>query len=250
MVDAQVDGQARLIVPQQLPKRFEAAPVADQFDGQLGHASLFDGRSPLTLEASRMTIPNGYNDVAPGKLANVATFLEMNAPPPPRPDPPALNCTLERVAVPDPAWYRSLFQRVGEPYLWSSRLADGDAELTRILRDPGIEVYALRAGGEDAGLLELDFRVAGQCEIGFFGLLDRMVGTGAGRYVMNRALERAWTRDVTRVWVHTCNLDHPAALAFYIRSGFEPYKREVEIYDDPRLTGIQPKTAAPGVPIL
>jgi GNAT superfamily N-acetyltransferase len=198
-----------------------------------------------------MTIPSGYHDVAPGQLANVATFLEMSAAPPQRPDPPGLNCRLERVESPDPAWYRSLFQRVGEPYLWSSRLAIDDAELLRILRDPGIEVYVLSdEAGADAGLLELDFRVAGHCEIGFFGLLDRMVGTGAGRFLMNRTLERAWTRDVERVWVHTCNLDHPSALPFYIRSGFKPYKREVEIYDDPRVTGLQPRDAAPGVPIL
>jgi GNAT superfamily N-acetyltransferase len=198
-----------------------------------------------------MTIPSGYHDVAPGKLANVATFLEMSAPPPQRPDPPGSNGTLERVESPDPAWYRSLFQRVGEPYLWSSRLAIDDAELLRILRDPGIEVYVLRdPAGAEAGLLELDFRTGGHCEIGFFGLLDRVVGTGAGRYLMNRTLERAWTRDVKRVWVHTCNLDHPAALPFYIRSGFKPYKREVEVYDDPRVTGLQPRDAAPGVPIL
>jgi GNAT superfamily N-acetyltransferase len=197
-----------------------------------------------------MTIPNGYHDVGAGKLVNVATFLEMNAPPPRRPDPPGVNCTLERVETPDPAWYRSLFQRVGEPYLWSSRLAIDDAELLRILRDPGVEVYVLRAGGEDVGVLELDFRIPEQCEIGFFGLLDGAIGTGAGRYLMNRTLERAWTRDVKRVWVHTCNLDHPAALQFYIRSGFEPYKRQVEIYDDPRTTGLQPKSAAPHVPIL
>jgi GNAT superfamily N-acetyltransferase len=197
-----------------------------------------------------MTIPNGYHDVDPGKLANVATFLEMLAPPPQRPERPGPNCTLERVQAPGPAWYRSLFQRVGEPYLWSSRLAIDDAELLRILRDPGIEVYVLRAFGEDVGLLELDFRIEGHCEIGFFGLLDRMVGTGAGRFLMNRTLERAWTRDVKRVWVHTCNLDHPAALAFYVRSGFKPYKRQVEIYDDPRMSGLQPKNAAPDVPIL
>ena len=77
-----------------------------------------------------------------------------------------------------------------------------------------------------------------------------MVGTGAGRYLMNRTLERAWTRDVERVWVHTCNLDHPAALPFYMRTGFEPYKREIEIYDDPRLNGLQPQSATPGIPIL
>jgi GNAT superfamily N-acetyltransferase len=197
-----------------------------------------------------MTIPNGYHDVAPGKLANVATYLEMLEPPAARPDPPGLACELLRVAEPDLAWYRSLFQRVGEPWLWSSRLAANDDTLLRVLRDPGVEVYVLRAGGEDVGFLELDFRVAGECELSFFGVLESMVGTGAGRWLMNRALERAWSGATRRVWVHTCNLDHPAALPFYVRSGFRPYKREVEIYDDPRLTGLQPRGAAPGVPLL
>ncbi len=197
-----------------------------------------------------VTIPNGYHDVAPGKLANVATFLEMTQPPPPRPDPPGVACALERVRDPDPGWYRRLFQRVGEPYLWSSRLAMGDGELLAIVRDPKVHVFAVRDGEADTGLLELDFRVDGECELSFFGLTGPAVGRGAGRWLMNRTLERAWTGNVGRVWVHTCNLDHPAALPFYIRSGFRPYKRQVEIYDDPRATGIQPRDAAPGVPLI
>jgi hypothetical protein len=45
-------------------------------------------------------------------------------------------------------------------------------------------------------------------------------------------------------------LDHPDALAFYIRSGFRPFRRQIEITDDPRLTGVLPETAAPHVPII
>jgi GNAT superfamily N-acetyltransferase len=197
-----------------------------------------------------MTIPTGYHDVDVGKLANVATYLEMTAQPAPRPDPPGVSYVLARVAAPEPDWYRSLFQRIGEPWLWSSRLAMSDGELLRNVLDPLVEVYVLRSDGEDAGLLELDFRSAGECEIAFFGVLERVVGTGAGRWLMNRTLERAWAPTIRRVWVHTCNLDHPVALPFYIRSGFVPYKRQVEIYDDPRILGLQPETAAPGVPIL
>jgi GNAT superfamily N-acetyltransferase len=197
-----------------------------------------------------MTIPNGYHDVEPGKLANVATYLEMTQPPPPKADPPVLACTLVSIPEPDLQWYRALFARVGKPWLWSSRLAMPDDELLAILRDPRVEVYAARIDGDDAGLLELDFRVEGECEIAFFGLLETHVGSGAGRWLMNRTLERAWTRGVRRIIVHTCNLDHPAALTFYVRSGFRPYKRQVEIYDDPRATGVQPKDAAPGVPLL
>lgn len=192
----------------------------------------------------------GYTDLAPGKLANVVTCLEMLEAPPRRPDPPGIAVGLVQVPAPDPRWYRELFARIGGPYLWFSRLALDDAELATILHDPRVEVYAVRGDGEDIGFLELDFRTEGQCWLAYFGLVESAVGKGVGRWLMNRALERAWSQPIERVWVHTCTLDHPNALAFYIRSGFRPYKRQVEVYDDPRLVGLLPRTAAPHVPLI
>jgi hypothetical protein len=52
------------------------------------------------------------------------------------------------------------------------------------------------------------------------------------------------------VWLHTCTLDDVAAIPFYRRNGFVPYKREFEIFDDPRITGLLPADCAPGVPLL
>ena len=95
-----------------------------------------------------------------------------------------------------------------------------DAELAAIIHSPLVEVYALVQDGRDEGLLELDFREAGQCELAFFGVTAKLIGSGAGRWLMNRALELAWSRPVARVWVHTCTFDHPSALAFYQRAGF------------------------------
>jgi GNAT superfamily N-acetyltransferase len=197
-----------------------------------------------------MSLADGYSDLPPGKLANVATNLEMRARPAARPDPPNRGYDLQRVHNPTIASYRSLFRLVGEPYLWSSRLVMPDEQLAAILRDDAVEVYALRSNGEDAGLLELDFRATGECELAFFGLTQQHIGKGAGRWLMNRAIDRAWSHDITRFWVHTCTLDHPGALDFYIRSGFTPFKRQIEIYDDPRIQGIYPRTTAPNVPIL
>ncbi|MCC7273790.1 MAG: GNAT family N-acetyltransferase, partial [Alphaproteobacteria bacterium] len=74
--------------------------------------------------------------------------------------------------------------------------------------------------------------------------------TGAGRWLMNRAVEIAWARPIARFWVHTCTLDHPGALAFYVRSGFVPFRRQVEIADDPRLLGQAPRSAAAHVPVI
>jgi GNAT superfamily N-acetyltransferase len=122
--------------------------------------------------------------------------------------------------------------------------------LQPILRSSDVEVYALTAQGADEGLLELDFREANSCELAFYGLTEAVQGRGAGRWLMNRAIERAWARPIGRFWVHTCTLDHPDALAFYLRSGFHAYARRVEVADDPRLTGLAPRTAAAHIPII
>ena len=196
-----------------------------------------------------MILPDGYSDVPAGKIAAVVTHLEMTAPPARRADPPG-NWALRKVDAPALPWYRDLFRRVGEDWLWFSRARMTDAELAAIIRAPGIEVYALVADGRDEGLLELDFREPGQCELTYFGVTSSLIGTGAARFLMNCALERAWSRDIRRVWVHTCTLDHPSAVAFYQRSGFRPFRRQIEVADDPRLDGTALRDAAPHVPII
>lgn len=192
----------------------------------------------------------GYFDLPPGRLATLVTYLEMLERPPPRALPDRPELALRRVERPDLAAYRRLFRAIGERWLWTSRLRLDDAALARILFDPGVELYLLFEREQPIGMAELDLREPGQCELAFFGLVSEAVGRGIGRWLMERTLERAWRPGVQRVWVHTCHFDHPAALAFYMRSGFRPYKRAVEVFEDPRLLGILPCTAAPQLPVL
>jgi GNAT superfamily N-acetyltransferase len=197
-----------------------------------------------------MILPDGYSDIPAGKIAAVVTHLEMTARPTPRPDPAAGAWSLRRVEMPPLDWFRDLYHRVGEEWLWFSRLQMSDADLAAIIHSPLVEVYALEHEGRDEGLLELDFREAGQCELSFFGVTAKLIGSGAGRWLMNRALELAWFRPVGRVWVHTCTFDHPAALAFYQRSGFRAFRRQIEVADDPRLDGAAPRDVARHVPVI
>ena len=189
----------------------------------------------------------GVTDLPPGKIAEVVTYLEMLAAPE-RPEPPAGGFTLERFS--EVTRYRALFRRVGERWLWMSRLVVPEAALRTILDDPAVEVFALRSGGEDIGILELDFQQADECELAYFGVVPEAIGTGAGRFLIGEAVRRAWARPIRRLWVHTCTHDHPRALAFYQRSGFRAYKRAIEIADDPRLTGHLPRDAAADVPVI
>jgi GNAT superfamily N-acetyltransferase len=188
--------------------------------------------------------------VPDGEVATVVTSLEMAARPPLRPVPPS-PLRLQRWPAPAPDKYRALFRRVGEPWLWFSRLVMDDARLTAIIHDPAVQVFAvLDAARIEVGMLELDFRAAGACELSYVGLVPELAGQGHGRWLMALALQHAWAPGATRVWVHTCTLDHPRALGFYRASGFVPYKRTLESFPDPRLTGILAGDAAPHVPLL
>jgi GNAT superfamily N-acetyltransferase len=182
-----------------------------------------------------------------GDLAAVVTYLEMTEPPA---EPvPATSLQLRRIR-PTLDDYRALFRKIGAPWLWFSRLAMADAELEAIITDPGVELLEVAAVEAVVGMLELDFRTAGECEIAFIGLVPSLTGEGHGRWLIAEAVHRGWREGVTRVHVHTCSLDHPAALAAYRRAGFVPYKRAIQRFADPRLSGILPADAAPQVPLL
>lgn len=197
-----------------------------------------------------MSETSKFYDVPAGKIAAVVTYLEMRSPPPTGEERADSRVEIRRIENPDPDWYLKLFKEIGEDLLWFGRLTIDGEDLFSILSDPNYEVYALRADGEDAGLLELDFRTQEECELSYFGIVPSLVGSGAGRVLMSHTIEIAWSRPIRRFWLHTCTLDHPRALPFYLRAGFTAYKREIEIADDPRLTGALRRDATPDVPII
>jgi len=190
-----------------------------------------------------------YEAVSDGELAAVVTYLEIRERPIVAvPDSPL---TLKRVEVPQPEHYRELFRLVGAPWLWFSRLIMDDAHLASIIQHPKVELYAVLDEAErEVGILALDFREPHECELAFIGLIPQLSGIGHGRWLLSEALQRAWRDEVRRVHVHTCSLDHPAALGAYRRAGFVPYKRAIERFPDPRSLGILPRDCAPQIPLL
>jgi GNAT superfamily N-acetyltransferase len=188
--------------------------------------------------------------IPPDHVATVVTTLEMRSRPEAAPVPPS-PLRLVRWDRPSPDRYRGLFRRVGEPWLWFSRLAMDDARLLSIVHDPDVSVFAAVDGrGDEVGMVELDHRPARQCEIGYFALIPEKTGVGHGRWLMAQALDRAWGRLIDGVRVNTCTLDHPRALGFYRAQGFVAVSRTVETFPDPRAIGLLPAHAAPHVPYL
>ena len=186
-------------------------------------------------------------DIEPGRLGAVVTYLEMTEPPLPASPPAMAPLRLERWEEADTRRYRRLFEKVGAPWLWYSRLAMDDETLAASMA----EVHSVLDGqGEEVGLLELDFGTAGECLIRFLGLVPALSGRGHGPWLFAETLKLAWRPGVGRVHVNTCTLDHPAALRAYVKAGFKAYKRAFESFPDPRLRGLLPPDSSPQIPLI
>ena len=177
-----------------------------------------------------------------GQTETMVIHLEMLARPDREPaQPPEIGkrMVLERMATPSVRFYRFLYDGVGGDWTWVSRRTMSDETLTKALTRAGAEYYLLSVDGEPAGFCELERSENGKdVELSYFGLLPGCIGIGVGRYFIDAAIDLAWRPETKRVWVHTCDLDHPRALGNYQRAGFVPYAREVEILPDPRLVGL------------
>jgi GNAT superfamily N-acetyltransferase len=193
-------------------------------------------------------IPDGYTDIGPGKIASVVTYLEMQARP--RLGGEARGVSLRRLENPEPGPYLDIYRRAGAEWLWFSRLEMSEEKLIAVLHRPTTELWIAERGGAEIGMGELDRSKSPAVEITSFGLFREAIGQGLGRDFMAQLLEKAWSGNTSRVWLHTCTLDSAGALAFYCKCGFRPYKRGIEVSDDPRLRGLLPADVAPQIPII
>ena len=169
----------------------------------------------------------------PGVREVVVTELEMTdrgqlraAPP------PAVEATLVRAGRPAPELSRFLYRAVGGDWYWLERLDWSYEQWLAWVSAPGHELWTCWVDGVPAGYAELDRQPGGDVEIAYFGLLPDFTGLGLGGWLLTRAVERAWEGEGTRrVWLHTCELDSPVALANYRARGFVPCRTYVEHWD-------------------
>ncbi|MDP6475632.1 MAG: GNAT family N-acetyltransferase [Rhodospirillales bacterium] len=178
------------------------------------------------------------------------TYMERTARPENgAPPTPAAGVTFARHADIALDAYRDLHRKVGEEWLWWERLVLDDAALRAVICHPNTEIFVLCVGAEFAGFAELDRSKAEAPAIRFFGLMPDFIGRRLGAYMMESLLRLAWQPPVRRITLDTCDLDHPAAIPFYRRHGFTETHSELCTAEDPRETGILPRTAAPHIPL-
>jgi len=156
------------------------------------------------------------------------TYLEMTSPAELRPAAtPTPTPKLERVAHCSVALFRFLYKEVGRVYQWTERSRWSDEEISTYLADPAVSIWVLSFQGIPAGYFQLKQETDGAVEIEYFGLLGSYIGRGWGKYLLTQAVEAAWKLGANRVWLHTCTLDHPAALPNYLKRGFRAVRTEV-----------------------
>lgn len=170
-------------------------------------------------------------------ILTITTYLEMLTPPAGQVTPPRDDVYVRRLISPGVDEYRTLYRGVGSQLNWVDRLVMADGELQAILRNPRVEVHVLDVGGKPAGYAELDRRTIDQIELAYFGLFPEFVGQGLGKFFLNWTIRQAWSYQPQRVWVHTCDLDHPAALPNYVRAGFRVYEERLIEQFVPELPG-------------
>lgn len=133
---------------------------------------------------------------------------------------------IEQVIECPPSFFRYLYAEVGRNYHWIDRLDWTNEQIRAYLSQPTVTLWVLYCAGAPGGYFELYQHEDGSVEIAYFGLLGEFIGRGIGKYLLTIAIEQAWKRASDRIWVHTCTLDHPAALSNYLRRGFKPFRQE------------------------
>jgi GNAT superfamily N-acetyltransferase len=169
------------------------------------------------------------NEMANGstELVDVVVYyLEMRAPVDRSVPAPRDGLTILHARTPSVPYYRFLYGAVGKDYHWLSRRKLSDAKLASVIQDSSNELHVLHVDGSPAGFAELDRRQPEEVELVQFGLMGDFIGQGLGKWFLQRMIDKAWSYRPNRLWLHTCTLDHPAALSFYKKAGFVEIKRE------------------------
>ncbi|TDK36823.1 GNAT family N-acetyltransferase [Rhizobium deserti] len=159
----------------------------------------------------------------PAPLKAHVTKLEMTAPPKASlPVPSNIQTAIMRAPEIPLHYYRYLYRQVGKRWHWYKRLKMSDPELSAAIHDPRVSVTVLYVNGAPAGFFELLKENEEVTELSYFGLFERAIGLGIGKWFLLQALYSAWQDNPVKVTVTTNTLDHPRALQLYQMMGFSP----------------------------
>ena len=119
------------------------------------------------------------------------------------------------------------YKNIGKKHKWIDRLVWTENQWIDYVSSEKVKTYVLKYKGDLAGFFELIFHSEEyEVEIAYFGILEEFQNKKLGSYLLSEAIKKSFKRNINRVWVHTCSLDHKKALNNYIARGMKIFKTE------------------------
>ena len=119
------------------------------------------------------------------------------------------------------------YKNIGKKHKWIDRLVWTENQWIDYVSSEKVKTYVLKHKGDLVGFFELIFHSeANEVEIAYFGILEEYQNKKLGSYLLSQAIQKSFKRDINRVWVHTCSLDHKNVLNNYIARGMKIFKTE------------------------
>ena len=128
---------------------------------------------------------------------------------------------------PDFQLNKFFYKQVGKKHRWVDRLSWSDEKWIKYISNKNLDTYLITEKEDLVGFFELLYNPElKETEISYFGLLEEYIGKGIGGYALSEAIKKSFEKNIKRVWLHTCTLDHPNALKNYIARGMKVFRKE------------------------
>ena len=119
------------------------------------------------------------------------------------------------------------YKNIGKKHSCIDRLTWTDGQWIDYVSNKKVKTYVLNHRDDLAGFFELIFHFEKkEVEVAYLGLLEEYQNKKLGSYLLSQAIKNSFVDNISRVWLHTCSLDHKNALSNYIARGMKIFKTE------------------------
>ena len=140
---------------------------------------------------------------------------------------PGPNFKISEVNPPDFQLNKFFYKQIGKKYRWIDRLVWEDKKWIEYVENPCVKTYILKDNSNLVGYYEtIRDKNNDHSEIAYFGILEEYFGRKCGGYLLSEAINNLFKDGMSRVWLHTCSLDHENAIKNYLTRGMKIFKSE------------------------
>ena len=120
------------------------------------------------------------------------------------------------------------YKNIGKKHRWIDRLIWNESKWIEYTTNKNVKTYILKKKEDLIGYFELIFhQEKKEIEIAYFGLLEEYHNKKLGSHLLSMAIKKSFLDKPSRVWLHTCSLDHKNALSNYLARGMKIFRKEI-----------------------